>query len=79
MLIFWAQTNSGPVGRHQRFGGTYCLHIRGRRALRREVTVGTSSSNSDPGPQCMNDLRCNDDLRACECNNDVRDVERKHI
>jgi hypothetical protein len=29
MLIFWVVTSCGLVGRYQRFGGTYCLHLQG--------------------------------------------------
>jgi hypothetical protein len=27
MLVFWIVTPCGLVGRYQRFGGTYCLHL----------------------------------------------------
>jgi hypothetical protein len=27
MLVYWVLTLCGPVGRYQRFGGTYCLHL----------------------------------------------------
>jgi hypothetical protein len=27
MLFFWVITSCGLVGRYQRFGGTYCLHL----------------------------------------------------
>jgi hypothetical protein len=27
MLVFWVVTPCRPVGRYQRFGGTYCLHL----------------------------------------------------
>jgi hypothetical protein len=26
-LVFWVVTQCGLVGRYQRFGGTYCLHL----------------------------------------------------
>jgi hypothetical protein len=29
MLIFWVVTPCELVGRYQRFGGTYCLHLEG--------------------------------------------------
>jgi hypothetical protein len=29
MLVFWVETPCGLAGRYQRFGGTYCLHLRG--------------------------------------------------
>jgi hypothetical protein len=27
ILVFWVVTQCGLVGRYQRFGGTYCLHL----------------------------------------------------
>jgi hypothetical protein len=27
MLVFWVVTPCGLVGRYQRIGGTYCLHL----------------------------------------------------
>jgi hypothetical protein len=27
MLVFWVVTPCGPVGKYQRFGETYCLHL----------------------------------------------------
>jgi hypothetical protein len=29
MLVFWVVMPCGLVGRHQRFGGTYSLHLQG--------------------------------------------------
>jgi hypothetical protein len=40
MLVFWAVTLCGLVGRYQRFGGTYCLRLQGGRA---ETLASTSS------------------------------------
>jgi hypothetical protein len=31
MLVFWVVTPCGLGGGYQRFGGTYCLHLQGRR------------------------------------------------
>jgi hypothetical protein len=31
MLVFWVVRPGGLVGRHQHFGGTYCLHLQPRR------------------------------------------------
>jgi hypothetical protein len=29
MFIFWVVTPCGLIGRYERFGGTYCLHLQG--------------------------------------------------
>jgi hypothetical protein len=38
MLVFWVVALCGLVGRYQRFGGTYCLHLQALYVPHHKVT-----------------------------------------
>jgi hypothetical protein len=51
MLFFWVVTTCGLVGRYQRFGETYCLHLqlwRVRTSSQPRITTTESSPPSEP-------------------------------
>jgi hypothetical protein len=50
--IFWDITSCSPIKVNRRFGGTYRLHLQGRRITKQKTSVKAGGKQSPPRKDC---------------------------